>query len=557
MPNSKYTNKASLDTFIEFYRGDWKDIFSILIYGTTVGIFSLVVPLASQSLVNTVAFATLLQPLIVLTAAVGLFMLFSSLLKLVQFFIAEKLAQRFMVRVALDLSQSIPMLQYDIFKRNFGSEYINRFLEIVTVQKATSVLLLEGSAVIFQLVFGIVLLGFYHPFFLAFSIAIAVILLSTVLLLGRKAIPTSVVESDRKYDLLAWLEDMAAAPALFKSGRGQHLAQRRADALLVSYIQARRAHFKILVTQQTVVLIMQVLGSAALLGVGGILVMRNQLSLGQLVAAELILAVILNNTDKLAKFLETFYDLVAGITKLNLLGSLPRDTHLGSEVLPASESGFHVRLENVSHILSHGETLLEDVCLDVRPGEKVLIIGGNGSGKSILADLIVGYKAPYRGTILIDDTSIDDIDCNAYRNQVALVRGVEVIHGTIEENLRIARHGILAREMREVLTELGLAKEIDTLSDGMRTYLKGDYAPLSLGQAERLMIARALLQRPRLMVFDASLDVIDEGMLEQSIRVVCERSPQTTLIALSRERDSIDFFDVVYALQNKRLVRLK
>jgi putative ABC transport system ATP-binding protein len=557
MQQSLYTNKESLNALIEFYRGDWKDIFSILIYGTAVGIFSLVVPLAAQSLVNTIAFATLLQPLIVLTAAVAVFLLLSSILKLIQFFIAEKLAQRIMVRVALDLSQSIPALQYDIFKRNFGSEYINRFLEIVTVQKATTSLLLEGTAVLFQLVFGIVLLGFYHPFFLAFSIIVALILFFTVLIFGRHAIPTSVEESDRKYDILAWLEDIAASPALFKSERGQKIALNRADSLIGNYIEARQNHFQILFTQQTLVLLLQIFGSATLLGVGGILVMRNQLSLGQLVAAELILAVVLNSTDKLTKFLETFYDLVAGITKLDVLGSLPRDTMLSGERLPVTDKGCTVSFRNVSHILSSGELLLDNINLDVQSGDKILIIGGNGSGKSILADLLVGYKAPYRGKILMDETSIDDIDCNALRTNVALVRGIEVIHGTIEDNLRIAKDVISAREIREILTDLGLSKEIDSLADGMRTYLKGDYSPLSLGQAERLMIARALLQHPRLMVFDSSLDVIDEGMLEQSIKAIFAKNPQATLIALSREQDSIQFFNIVYELKNKKLVRVK
>ena len=552
-----YKENSAVSDFLAFYRGDWREIFSILLYGLSVGIFSLVVPLAAQSLVNTISFATLVQPLIVLTIAVTFFLFLSSLSKLMQFFISEKLAQRLIVRVALDLSQSISRVRYDLFKRNFGSEYINRFLEIVTVQKATSSLLLEGSAVLFQLVFGIVLLGFYHPFFLIFAIVISVSLLFIILVLGKHAIPTSINESDKKYDVLAWLEDISAAPAFFKSEYGQRVAVARADQLLGEYVKARKGHFRVLLTQHVMVLLIQILSSTVLLGAGGVLVMKNQLSLGQLVAAELILTVIISSTDKLTKFLETFYDLVAGIVKLNLLISLPQDISDSNDRLPQLHQGCKVQFEDVNYEYTNNYSLLDGMSLAVQPGEKILIYGGNGSGKSIIADLIVGYKHPHKGKVLIDDIPLDDIDCNAFRSQVSLVRGVEIVHGTIESNVRIARDDISTREIREVLGDLGLLNDIDSLSDGMKTYLKGDYSPLSLGQAERLMVARALLQKSRLIIFDASFDVIDEGMLQQTITVIHKRAPMTTVIATSRERDSIDFFDTVYAIQNKKLIRIK
>lgn len=550
-------SKNSIITLVEFYRGDWKEIFSILLFGITVGIFTLVVPLAAQTLVNTVAFATLLQPLIVLTAAVAFFLLVSSFLKVVQFYLVEKLAQRLFVRIALDVSRSLPMVHYELFKRNFGSEYINRFLEIVTVQKATTSLLLEGSAVVFQLIFAIVLLGFYHPFFLAFSIIVAYTLFFVVTFLGKNAIPTSLEESDQKYGILAWLEDISASPAFFKSSNGKQEAVRRTDSLLCGYVNARQSHFRILLSQQIVVLILQVVGSATLLGIGGILVTSSQLSLGQLVAAELILSVIINCTDKLTKFLETFYDLVAGIMKLDTLVSLPRDCSDSKEILIDSNIGYTIGFEAISHILSNHETLLEDINFQVQSGEKVLIYGGNGVGKSVLADLLAGYKSPFKGKILIDGTPIDFLDMHIFRSSIALVRGIEVIHGTIEDNLRLARANITAREIQEVLTDLGLISDIESLGDGMRTYLRGDYAPLSLGQAERLMIARALLQRTRMIIFDGSLDVVDEGMLGRTIDTIKKHALQTTVLVTSRERDSIEFFEKVYEIRNKQIVQIK
>jgi putative ABC transport system ATP-binding protein len=557
MPHKKYSNSQALSSVIRFYRGDWKDIISILIYGITVGIFALIVPLAAQSLVNTVAFGTLLQPLIVLTGAVIVFLSISGVFKVAQFVIAEKLAQRLMVRVGLDLARWIPEIHYDNFKRNFGSEYINRFLEISTVQKATTFLLLDGSAVIFQLIFAVIFLGFYHPFFLIFSLCVAITLVLAVFIFGRSAIPTSMRESDDKYEILACIEDIAAAPQIFKSAVGQTTALNKMDKLLNQYLDSRRLHFRILVSQQIAVVLLQIIGSAMLLGVGGLLVIREQLSLGQLVAAEIIFTIILSNSDKLTKFLETFYDLVAGVAKLEMLATLPKEDVHSGELIPLIQEPLSIELKDIKYLQQDGDPLFDDLDLTVKPGQKIFIFGGNGSGKSVLADLIIGFKDPNQGIILFDGVARGDINLNSLRSAVAVVRGIEMIHGTLEENLKFGAPHATQKEIREVLSKVGLLDDIDSLPLGMRTIFKGDHAPFSVGQAERLMIARALLQKPRVIILDASLDVIDERSVHKTIEFILSDFCKATVIALTHERQFIQYFDAGYELLNGKLSRVK
>jgi putative ABC transport system ATP-binding protein len=552
----KYTNSEAIQTLLNFYRGDWKDILSILIYGIVVGIFALVVPLAAQSLVNTITFGTLIQPLIVITLGVIVFLSLGGVFKILQFIIAERLAQRLMVRVALDLTKWMPELKHDNFKYNFGTEYINRFLEISTVQKSTTFILIDGSTILFQLFFSIVFLGFYHPFFLIFSASVAAILILVVFLFGRAAIPTSMNESDDKYEILASIEDISGAPQLIKSEVGEKAALYKMDYLIHNYLNSRKAHFRVLLSQQAAVVVLQIIGSATLLGVGGLLVIREQLSLGQLVAAELIFTIILSNTDKLTKFLETFYDLVAGIAKLDMLAKLPKENVNKGEYVKDIPIPMSVEFKELTYLHKNGEPVIDNLDFKINAGDKIVIYGGNGSGKSILADLLIGFKFPTKGLVLFNDTSITDLHLNSLRSRIALVRGIEMIHGTLEENLRYVSPSATTREMREVLAKVKLLDDIDQLPEGLKREFKGDYAPLSLGQAERLMIARALLRSPSLLILDGALDSVDERYVDETIEFVLNDSCKSTVVALTRERQFINHFDKRFELKNGKLTKL-
>jgi len=535
-------------------RGEWSDVGVIFVYALGVGLCSLAVPVGVQSLVNTVAFGVVLQPLVVITALVGGVLLFSGILRILQLYVVELLQRRLVVRLSLILAQRIPHMEFQKFRTKFGPEYVLRFMEVFSAEKIVAMLLLDGIALFFQVVVGLVLVSFYHPFFLAFSLLLSVLFLILIVPMGMGGIHSNIKASDAKYGVMTWLQDLARLPILFKSNRGDAFALERADQLVGEYLFWRSAYFRVLMRQTVSSVSIQVIASTALLGLGGWLVIQEQLTLGQLVAAELVLGVVLSGVSKLGTYLDKFYDLCASVAKLDSLLDIDHENLSGSFFSPAAEpapleiSGLTVMFDTVL------EPILKGLSLRLEPGDKVAIWGENGSGKSTLADCIYRLATPKSGRVEIDGHDVREIHPLELRSEVALVRGIDVFHGTIEENLTLSSGVVSHHRIREVLIMVGLEQEIFELPEGLKTVLKGAFGPLSRGQVERLMIARAILSNPRLIVIDGSLDGVDEERVEPLLAELKGAKARWSLVVLTHDKDVARHFSKCFELRRGELV---
>ena len=298
-----------------FFGLERRELWIVVIYALVLGSVSLAVPVAAQSLVNTVAFGSVLQPLVALTILLLGVLTFAGVLGVLETYVVEVLQRRVFVRVADDFGRRIPSVRADVLDKKFGPELVNRFFDVLTIQKSLSGLLLDGLTIALQTIIGMILLGFYHPLLLAFDVVL-VVLLSLVLVLGRGAVATGLKESSAKYKTAAWLEDVSRASHLFRGVKAQQYAAQRTEMLCRDYLSARKRHFRILLRQITGGFGLQIVAMVALLGVGGWLVIDRQLTLGQLVAAELVIASIGASFVKLGKNLEKLYDLNVGVMKV-------------------------------------------------------------------------------------------------------------------------------------------------------------------------------------------------------------------------------------------------
>jgi putative ABC transport system ATP-binding protein len=518
-------------------RGEGKDVAVIFIYALGVGLCSLAIPVGVQALVNSVAFGVVLQPLVVITSLVGGVLLLSGVLRVLQLYVVEILQRRLVVRLSLMLAQRIPHVEFQLFQKRFGPEYVLRFMEVFSAQKIVSNLLLDGMAVFFQVIVGLVLVSFYHPFFLAFALILTFTIFILIAPLGLGGIRTGIRASDAKYEVMTWLQDLARLPIAFKSNRGDSFALERADVLVSDYLLWRSKHFRVLLRQICSAVGLQVLASTLLLGLGGWLVIQGQLTLGQLVAAELIVSVILAGVAKLGGYLEKFYELCASVAKIDALFDLPYEKFTGSFFKPGQDPAQLDIINLTVHHESAASPLFKELSLCVSPGEKIAIWGENASGKSTLADCI--YRLAYHkgGRIEIDHHDVREIHPLELRSEVALVRGADIFHGTVEENLTLSsRESMSYSQIREALEMVGLLEEVFSLPNGLRTVLKGPSGVLSRGQAERLMIARGLLMSPRLMIIDGSLDGVDENKIDLLLEQLTGSRAPFTLIVLTHDR---------------------
>jgi putative ABC transport system ATP-binding protein len=292
------------------------------------------------------------------------------------------------------------------------------------------------------------------------------------------------------------------------------------------------------------------------------------LTLGQLVASELIVTTVVAGFAKFGKYLETYYDLVAAADKLGYLLDLPLEQSLGPEALSglstdprydpcqdlkASKQPASVKLKGVTFQYHKQVQSLSEVDLEIKPGARVAILGDNGSGKSTLTSLIFGLRKPDRGRVEIDGIDLREVQIEKLRCQMAFVRGVEIFDGSILENVRMNRPEIQIKDVRDTLDQLGLLESITALPDGVFTRLSGSQSPLSAGQMQRLMLARAIVGKPRLLILDESLDNIDEGAHDKIIDVLFDHQAPWTLILTTHNIEIVSFCDQVYFLTKGKI----
>ena len=540
-------------SLITLVRGERHEIFALIAYSLGVGICSLITPIAVQSLVNSVAFGTLLQPIVILSCIVGGVLLFGGALRILQLLIVEVIQKRLVVRLSLYLGNTLPHVLVEPFHRLFGPEYILRFTEVFAVQKVLALLLLDGIAIIFQVTAGLILVSFYHPFFLASAILILLGTFVVVFPLGYRGVRTSIEESSAKYEVAGWLQDIASVPTLFKSTAGELYAVQRTDSLLEEYLANRRSHFRVLLRHNIGALFLQIGGSALILFVGGLLVIKGELSLGQLVSAELIFSLILINITKTGKHLETYYDLCGSLQKLQSLTSLPYENISGDMRLPKDgPADLLIQKITATDTSSLQSLTLNQVSAHFPAGSASAILGSHGGGKTALANFIYRLDSPQSGWIEYDSVNITSLMPQVLRTQVHLTRDVEFFHGTLWDNLTLGRATDEVRA-RGILRELNLLEHIEQLPEGLKTVVRGSWGPLSHGKALLFMIARAVIAKPRLLIVDGTLDILDTKITPHVIRVLKGYAASTTLIVLTNESSIANSFPHVFTLRNGEL----
>jgi ABC-type bacteriocin/lantibiotic exporter with double-glycine peptidase domain len=531
---SHETPLSPLARLVGFLRPEKKDLWVVLVFSLVVGVLALASPVAVEALVNTVAFGKYMQPVVILALMLFTFLAFAAAIRALITFVVEILQRRLFIRVVEDLAYRLPRVEQREFDKEYGPETVNRFFDIVTVQKSASALLLDGISIVLQTVVGMTVLAFYHPFLLGFDVLLLALIAFIVFALGRGAVKTAIQESRAKYAVAEWLEELARHTTAFKLHSGSQFGLERADQLAVNWLDARRQHFRVVMRQILFALGLQAVGATILLGLGGWLVIMGELTLGQLVAAELIVMMIVGSFAKLGKHMESFYDLLAAIEKLGHLFDLKTEPH--DKVFHLGRSGpAAVALEQVQYSYDR-KIALREISLEVSSGESVALTGGSGSGKSTLIELLCGLRPPSSGHIELDGIDIREIRPDSLREHLALARGIDVFHATIDENVHLNRPNIQANDVRDALQMVGLLDEVLRLPDGLNTMLQTGGAPLSSTQALRLMLARALVGRPRLLLIDGTLDGLsDQVATDVLARLTRRRTPWTLIVSTGRQ----------------------
>lgn len=531
---------------------DKRDLVVLTVYTLITGLVSLAVPLAAQSLVNTIAAGIFIQPLIVLSLLVLTGLLFSAFLRLLKFCLVENLQQRIFARITLLLSERIPAIKTSALNTEYMPELINRFFDVMTIQKSWGKLLLEVPAALLQVAIGLILMAFYSPFLLAFDIIIILFVIFAVTILGIGGLKSSIHESVLKYRVAEWLEDMGRCQTSLKTNGINAFLARRSDNLVLKYLKARREHFAVLFRQALGTYFFQAIASAGILAIGGWLVINRQLTLGQLVASELVVLNVLSALEKIIRNCDTFYDLLTGLDKVGHISDLPVE-RTGGIQLPESQGGLNIECINL-HFSYDAREILSQLNLSIAPGEKASLVGASGAGKTTLASLICGLQEADSGTVEVNGFDSRDLDTISLRGVVGLVGDVnEIFEGTIEENVGLGRPGVSHQDICWAIDVAQFSDDLVHLSNGINTMLVSGGRNLSRGQVQRLLIARAIAERPKLLILDEAFSGIDEKTKLKIIESIFSAENVWTVLDISHDAEVVVRSDKVYLLSNGQI----
>lgn len=532
---------------------DKHDLIVLIVYTIMTGIVSLAIPLAAQALVNTIAAGIFLQPLIVLSLLVLAGLLFGSVLRMLKFCLVENLQQRIFARITLRLSERIPVIKASALNTEYMPELINRFFDVMTVQKSWGKLLLEGPAALLQVIIGLVLMAFYSPFLLAFDALIILFVIFAVSVLGLGGLRTSIKESALKYRVAEWLEDMGRCQTSLKTNGISQFLVRRSDGLVLKYLKARREHFSVLFRQAFGTYFFQAIASAGILAIGGWLVINRQLTLGQLVAAELVVLNVLSALEKLIRNCDTFYDLLTGLDKVGHISDLPVERDSGIDLSTSSKNGLSVECMKL-HFAYDAREILSGLTLSLQAGERASLVGASGAGKTTLASLICGLQEANHGTVEVGGFDVRDLNLKSLRRQVGFVGDInEIFEGTIEENVGLGRPTVSHQDIRWALDVAQFTDDLVNLTGGISTTLVSGGRNLSRGQVQRLLIARAIAEHPKLLILDEAFTGIDEKTKLKIIDSLFLPENGWTVLDISHDAEVVMRSDKVYVLSQGKI----
>ena len=532
-----------------FLAEDKQDLLLLLVYTTISSLLGLSIPLAAQALINTIASGLFLQPLVIITILVLLGLSFNGLIRALEVYLVEILQRRIFARIALRLSRHIPNTRLDAFGSHYPPELVNRFFDTVTTQKIIAKLFLDVPSALLQGSLAFIFMGLYSPFLLAFE-ALIVISIFLIYLLGGNAVKTSIKESSYKYDVAHWLEELARCQLNFKVNAHHRFSLIESNRKVVQYLEARKKHFKIVFRQRIAGFIFYTFANVGVLGLGGWLVLEGQLTLGQLVAAELMTLIMLTAAEKILASLESFYDLQTSMDKLGILFDLPEEASGKTPYRSVVQDGAYVELHNVRFGYSSSKQVFDDLDLSIPAKSKISIIGRSGSGKTTLGNLIAGLYLPDYGTISVNGLDLRTIDLISYRDHFSLVSHAnDLFEGTLEANIRMNRPQITQDDLDWALSLTELNEELPRLDRGLDTRLISEGKNLSEGLRQRVILARALVERPSLIVIDEGFSGIDETRKVRILDRLMHPSAPWTLIHMTHDLDVICRSESVYVME--------
>lgn len=550
------TTKSPVARILNLLRLERKEITAVYFYAILNGLIQLSLPVGVQAIIGYVLGASMRASLVVLITLVVLGVLIAGIMQINQMKIIEKIQQKLFVRYSFAFAQHIPNLD---LKRNdsvYLPELINRFFDVPLLQKSLSKILLDIPTAVIQILFGLLLLSFYHPAFILFGILLVTILILILKYTGGKGLETSLQKSKFKYKVAAWLEEMARVIKSTKLVKQTDLHLQKTDEQVSNYLIARNNHFRVLLFQFNVLVIFKTVITAAMLIVGTMLMVNQQLTVGQFIAAEIVILLVLNSVEKLIINLGSVYDTLTAVEKASEITDKPVEKN-GTLMLSDASNGVKLEMKEVSFSYTGETDILQNISLKINPNEKVCISGKDSSGKSTLLKLMTGSYTDFNGSILIDDVPLGNYNLSSLRAQTGvLMNQQDIFQGTLLENIALGNPAITIDVVKEYAARTGLHDFIAAQKDGYDTLLDPTGKRLPRNVVHRILLVRALVSKPRLLLLEEPWMNMSREHRSQILQLLNEIK-NTTLVVVTNDQEFIQQCDQVIVMNENGSINNK
>ena len=522
--------------FFKLLELDKKDISYIYLYALFAGIITLSLPLGIQAIINLLVGGEVSSSLYLLIGIITVGVTLNGFLTVMQLTVMEALQRRIFTRSAFEFAWRIPRLKLEALSGIYPPELINRFFDTITLQKGIPKILIDSSTAGLQIFFGLILLSLYHPFFVFFGLTLMVILVSIFWITGGRGLKSSFKESKFKYQVAHWLEELGRSMNIFKLSGGCNLPIDRTSDLVTKYLGARKNHFRVLLVQYGSVVLFKTAITAALLFLGSILVIRNQITIGQFVAAEIVVILIMNSVEKLILGMDNIYDVLTALEKIGYVTDLPLENDEGVSFEEVqTDQGISINLDGVSFQYEDAiKPTLKNVSLSILPGERICIAGYNGSGKSTLLQLLEGLYTNFDGMITYNGVPIKSIDLESLRKHIGSLNTQDkLFNGNVIENINLGNNTVSLKSIIEVAREIGLHDYINRLPNGYNTELLADGINVPGSVRTKIVLARTLIADPALVVLENFMPSIERKEKQHIVDFLTAKEKKWTLVAIS------------------------
>ncbi len=526
----------ALNRLIKLLKLEKKDLYQVVYYSIFAGFVSLSLPLGIQAIINLIQGGVVSTSWIVLVVIVISGVIILGYFQILQLRITENIQQKLFVRASFDFAYRFPKFKYSSYYKDHLPELSNRFFDILTIQKGLTKLILDYSAAVLQIFFGLILLSLYHPFFIAFSVLLFFLLYFIIIFSFSEGLSTSMKESSYKYKVAGWLQQIAQNYITFKNDSSLAYAININDKYSDKYLHFREKHFKVILRQYKQMVAFKVLITASLLLIGGFLVLNQQMNIGQFVAAEIIIILIISSVEKLIVGLEVMYDVLTSFEKIGLVTDLELDIDDTDNLFEPEDGTLKINLQKINYRYPDATNfVLSDINLTINKKDTIYIEGINGSGKSTLMRIIAGLLEPTRGLFYVNEDNIRKINLESYRSMVgAVIPGQSLFEGTIYENMTLNDPNI----SKELLNQVSEALFI---RDFVKKHPEGYYAPvypdgkyISSSLAQKIILARVILKKPKILILEEPLDYLDFEQENSVIDYLTDPKHDWILLVTSR-----------------------